>query len=136
MDRSSLMSVLAPLSNWFGWQSKTSTRGAAASGITLGDIAGLSAAEALLRLASTVDGLTTEEANARLKSVGPNEVAHEAQQTMAGEIIRRSINPLNLRSSTRRRWLFAQSLQPITRNLHGKLLGRTMQPLVYCQFHV
>jgi Mg2+-importing ATPase len=56
----------------------------------------LDPAEALLRLESSVDGLTTEEAHARLQSVGPNEVAHEAQQTIAGEIISRSINPLNL----------------------------------------
>lgn len=89
------MSVSALLSNWFG-QSTNSPRGAAASGIALGDIAGLGPVEALLRLGSSVDGLTTEEANTRLQSEGPNEVAHEAQQTIAGEIIRRSINPLNL----------------------------------------
>ena len=52
--------------------------------------------EALQRLGSSANGLTTEEAEARLRSVGPNEVAHEVRHTILGEIISRSINPLNL----------------------------------------
>ena len=52
--------------------------------------------EALQRLGSSANGLTTEEAEARLRSVGPNEVAHEARHTILGEIVSRSINPLNL----------------------------------------
>ena len=52
--------------------------------------------EALQRLGSSANGLTTEEAEARLRSVGPNEVAHEVRHTIVGEIVSRSMNPLNL----------------------------------------
>ena len=55
-----------------------------------------SADEALQRLGSSASGLTTEEAQARLRSVGPNEMAREARHTVLGEIISRSLNPLNL----------------------------------------
>jgi P-type Mg2+ transporter len=72
------------------------TGGVAASAVTLGDLARLSPEDALLRLRSSADGLTTEEANIRLRSAGPNEVAHEARHTILGEIVSRSINPLNL----------------------------------------
>ena len=70
--------------------------GLAASGATLAGVAGCCSEEALQRLRSSSEGLTTEEAAARLSSVGPNEVAHEARHTILKEIISRAINPLNL----------------------------------------
>jgi len=70
--------------------------GVAASAVTLGDLARLSPEDVLLRLRTSANGLTTEEANIRLRSVGLNEVAHEARHTILGEIVSRSINPLNL----------------------------------------
>ena len=79
------------------WQrSLNSTTGSAASSVTLGEVARCPPDEALQRLGSSANGLTTQEAEARLRSVGPNEVAHEARHTILGEIISRSINPLNL----------------------------------------
>ena len=66
------------------------------AGRPFGEIARLAPDEALQRLGSSANGLTTDEAEARLRSVGPNEVAHEARHTIVGEIISRSINPLNL----------------------------------------
>ena len=72
------------------------TAGSAASGITLAGAAGGTPQEALQRLGSSSAGLTAPEAAARLRSVGPNEVAREARHTILGEIISRVINPLNL----------------------------------------
>ena len=40
--------------------------------------------EALQRLGSSRNGLTTKEAEARQSSVGPNEVAHDARHTIVG----------------------------------------------------
>jgi Mg2+-importing ATPase len=77
-------------------RSPIAPQGLAASGETLREIALLAPDEALQRLGGSANGLTTEEAEARLRSVGPNEVAHEARHTILGEIISRSINPLNL----------------------------------------
>ena len=59
-------------------------------------MAGCSPDEALQRLGSSANGLTAGETEARLRAVGPNEVAHEARHTILGEIVSRSINPLNL----------------------------------------
>ena len=73
-----------------------STAAPAPSSAALGEVAGCSPDEALQRLGSSANGLTTQEAEARLRSVGPNEVAHEARHTILGEIVSRSINPLNL----------------------------------------
>lgn len=73
-----------------------STAGSAASGVTLGEVARCSPDEALHRLGGSANGLTTVEAEARQRSVGTNEVAHEVRHTILGEIISRSINPLNL----------------------------------------
>ena len=79
------------------WQrSLNSTTGSAASSVTLGEVARCPPDEALQRLGGSANGLTTQEAEARLRSVGPNEVAHEVRHTIPGEIISRSINPLNL----------------------------------------
>jgi len=70
--------------------------GAAASGKALGEIALLSPDEALQRLSSNVNGLTPDQVEEQLRSVGRNQVAHEARHTILGELVSRSINPLNL----------------------------------------
>ena len=62
----------------------------------MGEVAHCSSEEALQRLGSSANGLMTQEAEARLRSVGANEVAHEMRHTILGEIISRSMNPLNL----------------------------------------
>ena len=59
-------------------------------------MASYSTDEVLQQLGSSTNGLTREEAEARLRAVGPNEVAHDVRHTIVGEIISRSINPLNL----------------------------------------
>ena len=96
MDRSARATVPASILHWFKGRSTNSTAGAAASSVTLGEVARWSPHEVLQRLGSSASGLTTEEAQARLRSVGPNEVAGEARHTVLGEIISRSINPFNL----------------------------------------
>ncbi|HEX7566078.1 MAG TPA: cation-transporting P-type ATPase, partial [Bradyrhizobium sp.] len=70
--------------------------GSAASGKALGEIALLSPDEALQRLSSNVNGLTPDQVEQQLRSVGRNQVAHEARHTILGELVSRSINPLNL----------------------------------------
>jgi Mg2+-importing ATPase len=70
--------------------------GSAASGDTLGEIARLAPDEALHRLRAAAEGLTPGQVKARLRSVGPNQVAHQARHTIVGELVGRSINPLNL----------------------------------------
>ena len=70
--------------------------GSAASGKVLGEIASLSPDEALQRLSSTAAGLTPDQVEVRLRSTGLNQVAHQARHTILGELIGRSINPLNL----------------------------------------
>jgi Mg2+-importing ATPase len=70
--------------------------GAAASGKALGEVALLSPDEALQRLSSNAGGLAPDQIAERLRSVGWNEVAHEARHTILGELVSRSINPLNL----------------------------------------
>ena len=62
----------------------------------LGEISYLAADQALLRLNSSSDGLAANEADNRLRSNGPNRVAHGDQQTTFGEIVSGSLNPLNL----------------------------------------
>lgn len=58
---------------------KRSTAGSAASGSTLTAMASCSSEETLKKLGSSTAGLTTAEAEALLRTVGPNEVAHEAR---------------------------------------------------------
>ncbi|HEY5217553.1 MAG TPA: magnesium-translocating P-type ATPase, partial [Pseudolabrys sp.] len=70
--------------------------GAAASGKALGEVALLSPDEALQRLSSTAGGLTPNQVKQQLRSVGRNEVAHQARHTIFDELVSRSINPLNL----------------------------------------
>jgi Mg2+-importing ATPase len=62
----------------------------------LGDIASLPPNDALQRLSSTAGGLMPEEVEKRLLSVALNQVAHQARHTILGELIGRSVNPLNL----------------------------------------
>jgi P-type Mg2+ transporter len=81
---------------WGWYRSPAAPEGLASSGVSLGEIAGLSPDEALRRLLGTAEGLTPDEVKARLRSVGPNQIAHQARHTIVGEIFSRSINPLNL----------------------------------------
>ncbi|MGA8698206.1 MAG: magnesium-translocating P-type ATPase [Xanthobacteraceae bacterium] len=62
----------------------------------MGEIAWLSPDDALQRLSSTAAGLTPDQVEERLRSAGPNQVAHQARHTIFGELVGRSINPLNL----------------------------------------
>jgi Mg2+-importing ATPase len=50
----------------------------------------------LERLSSAATGLTPDQVEERLRSAGLNQVAHQARHTILGELIDRSINPLNL----------------------------------------
>lgn len=52
--------------------------------------------EALAMAASSAEGLTENEAAARLRLHGPNDVAHAAQQSILTELVTRSVNPLNV----------------------------------------
>jgi P-type Mg2+ transporter len=70
--------------------------GSAASGKALGEIACLSPDDALERLSSAAAGLTPDQVEQRIRSAGLNQVAHQARHTILGELIGRSINPLNL----------------------------------------
>jgi Mg2+-importing ATPase len=70
--------------------------GAITSGAILGEIAHLSPEEALRRLHSAADGLDPGDVQRRLREVGTNQVAHETRHTIFGELLSRSINPLNL----------------------------------------
>jgi Mg2+-importing ATPase len=70
--------------------------GSVASGKALGEVARLSPDEALLRLSSTAGGLTPDRIEELLRSVGQNQVTLQARHTIVGELVGRSINPLNL----------------------------------------
>ncbi len=70
--------------------------GLAASGVSLGEIACLAPDEALHRVLATAEGLTPDQVTARLRAVGPNQISEPVRHTIVGEIISRSINPLNL----------------------------------------
>ncbi|MFM0513799.1 magnesium-translocating P-type ATPase [Paraburkholderia sp. RL17-373-BIF-A] len=67
-----------------------------ASSDTLAEFARVSAEEALQRLHSVPAGLTADDVAQRLRTTGRNQVAHEVRHTIAGELARRSLNPLNL----------------------------------------
>jgi len=77
-------------------RSPIAPEGLAASGVSLGEIARLPPDEALQRLGGTAEGLNAGQVKARLRSVGPNQVAKAAHHTIIGELVSRSINPLNL----------------------------------------
>jgi Mg2+-importing ATPase len=68
----------------------------AASGKALGEIARLSPDEALQRLSGTAGGLTPDQVQQRLRDVGPNQVTQQARHTILGELVGRSVNPLNV----------------------------------------
>ena len=96
MNKSAITAVITSTIERLQRPSSRSGLGVTANAVPLGDVARLSPDEALLRLGSSANGLTTMEAEVRLRSVGPNEVAHEARHTILGEIVSRSINPLNM----------------------------------------
>ena len=72
-----------------------SSEGSAASGKTLSEVARLSPDDALRRLSSSAGGLTPDQIEERLGSTGPNQVARQTRHTILGELVGRSINPLN-----------------------------------------
>lgn len=78
-----------------GRHSLAATKGSAGGGETLRQVAHLSPEEALQRLHTSIDGLADREVEERLHSVGPNQVAHQGHHTILGELVGRSINPLN-----------------------------------------
>src|SRR6516225_7814587 len=63
---------------------------------SLAECARLSADDTLARLRSAACGLAADEAGRRLRVAGPNRVIHEARHTLIGELVNRTINPLNL----------------------------------------
>ena len=90
------LSALAPIFTRLGRSPPAVAEGVSPSSETLGEFARLSPAEALLRLHSVADGLASDAVEQLLRTVGPNQVAHEARHTILGELVSRSINPLNL----------------------------------------
>jgi Cation transport ATPase len=86
------MSILARV--WH--RSPLAPEGLMASGDTLGEIARLPPDQALQRVHGTAEGLTPGQVKARLRSLGPNQVAQPVRHTIVGELVSRSINPLNL----------------------------------------
>ena len=79
-----------------GYRAANAPEGLAASGKALGEVACLSPDAALQRLSSIAGGLTPDQVEDRLRTAGPNQVAHQARHTIFGELVGRSINPLNL----------------------------------------
>ncbi|WP_343655291.1 cation-transporting P-type ATPase [Paraburkholderia caribensis] len=63
---------------------------------SLADHAQLSTEEILARMNSTAGGLTADEAERRLRVTGPNRVVHDTHHTLVGELINRTLNPLDL----------------------------------------
>jgi Mg2+-importing ATPase len=86
----------APILARGGRQAANAPEGSAASAKALGEIACLSPDAALARLTTSAAGLTREQVEARLRSAGLNQVAHQAHHTILGELVGRSINPLNV----------------------------------------
>ena len=70
--------------------------GATGSGAALAELALLSTDQALQRLHSAIDGLAADDVAQRLRATGPNRVAHEERRTILGELVSRSLSPLNL----------------------------------------
>ena len=92
----STISSLAGLTfNWL-WPRSVKLGDAVANKAVLVQLAACSTDEALARLASSLDGLSDQEASIRLRTIGPNEVAHAVRQSIVMEIVTRSINPLNV----------------------------------------
>jgi Mg2+-importing ATPase len=86
------MSILAR-----AWRrSPVAPEGLSASGDTLGEIARLAPEQALQRVHGSAEGLTPGQVKARLRALGPNQVAQPVRHTIVGELVGRSMNPLNL----------------------------------------
>ena len=85
----------APISARGGRGGTSAPEGSAASAKALGKIACLAPDAALARLAGNAAGLTPEEVETRLRLAGLNQVAQQARHTILGELIGRSVNPLN-----------------------------------------
>jgi len=60
------------------------------------ELAPLSAGDVLERLGSRERGLTLAEAESRRTRFGANRVAHEERETLAAQLLRRLLNPLNV----------------------------------------
>ena len=83
------------------WPFRQPRRGARVAGrealpAELADLALLDLTRIFERLASSPAGLDETEATSRLASFGPNTVAREEHQTLAVQIARRLLNPLNV----------------------------------------
>ena len=94
MDKFGLIPFTSVFARFRRWSSAPTERSVARER-TLIEVAQLSPEEALRRLSSSADGLTRDEVEKRLRSVGPNQVAHQAHHTIVSEVVGRSINPLN-----------------------------------------
>jgi Mg2+-importing ATPase len=79
-----------------GHRVANASEGLAASGKALGEVACLSPDAVLQRLSSAAGGLTPDQVEDRFRTAGLNQVAHQARHTIFGELVGRSINPLNL----------------------------------------
>ncbi len=77
-------------------QPPSKPEGVAESGKILSEIALLSPDEALQRLSSAAEGLSPKQVKSRLRSVGRNQIMQQARHTILGELVARSVNPLNL----------------------------------------
>src|SRR6202008_2952615 len=88
--------ALIPALTWLRRSSPAGVHASIASSETLSEFARVSPDEALQRLHSTASGLAMDEVAQRLRTIGPNQVAHEVRHTILGELANRSINPLNL----------------------------------------
>jgi P-type Mg2+ transporter len=87
--------AITPVLAHGGHQAAGAPEGSSASAKALGEIACLAPDAALTRLSSDAAGLTSEQVVERLRSTGMNQVAHQARHTILGELIGRSVNPLN-----------------------------------------
>jgi cation transport ATPase-like protein len=77
-------------------QPSNKPEGATESAKILGEVAALDPDATLRRLSSNPSGLTTDQVEERLRSVGHNQITHQARHTILSELVGRSINPLNV----------------------------------------
>ena len=96
MDRQAFMTSLESLRARVWSKAYTPAAAPTTSNIALGDVARYSPDEAMQRLGSEKNGLSNSEVDIRLRKFGANEIAREARHTVPGEILSRSINPLNI----------------------------------------
>jgi Mg2+-importing ATPase len=96
-DSGPLALPLTPSSIFARWRHPANKpAGATESAKILGEVAALDADATLRRFSSDVSGLTAEQVGERLRSGGRNQITHQARHTILGELITRSINPLNV----------------------------------------